>query len=91
MKNPKRPKLGALAVVVRGKDVLLVQRAKEPDLGLWGYPGGHFEFGETALVAAVRELHEETGVIAEAHSYLTQVDVIIPSAAANNWLWAAWI
>lgn len=71
-----RPKLGALAVVLRGDAVLLVQRRNAPNAGLWGFPGGHVERGETALAAATRELHEETGVTATATGYLTNVDLI---------------
>ncbi|MCR9087902.1 MAG: NUDIX hydrolase [Rhodobacteraceae bacterium] len=71
------PKLAALAVVLRGEHVLLVKRRNEPDAGLWGFPGGHVDLGETALNAAARELHEETGVIANPVRYLTNVDVVV--------------
>lgn len=70
------PKVAALAVVLHEGRVLLVRRRNEPDAGLWGYPGGHVEFGETALDAAVRELHEETTVQATPTDYLTNIDVI---------------
>ena len=70
------PKLAALAVVIRDDHVLLVQRRNEPDAGLWGFPGGHVELGETALDAAARELLEETGVAAKPLRYLTNVDLI---------------
>jgi ADP-ribose pyrophosphatase YjhB (NUDIX family) len=70
------PKLAALAVVIRADHVLLVQRKNEPDAGLWGFPGGHVELGETALAAAARELHEETGVTAHPLRYLKNIDVI---------------
>lgn len=72
----KTPLLGAIAVVVHNDQVLLAQRRNKPDAGLWGFPGGHVEWGETALSAAVRELHEETGVLAQPRAYLTNVDVL---------------
>ena len=71
-----RPKVGAIAVVLRDDAALMVQRGKEPNAGLWGFPGGHVECGETALEAAVRELDEETGVTATAAGYLTCLDVV---------------
>lgn len=73
------PKLAALAVVRRDAQLLLVQRRNPPDAGLWGFPGGHVELGETAMAAAARELQEETGVIAEPERYLTNIDVILPA------------
>lgn len=71
------PKLAALAVVIRGEEVLLVRRRNEPDAGLWGFPGGHVDLGETVMDAAARELREETGVLARPVRYLTNVDVIL--------------
>lgn len=71
------PKLAALAVIVRADQVLLVRRKNEPDAGLWGFPGGHVELGETALAAAARELREETSVVGRPMHYLTNVDVIV--------------
>ena len=72
------PTLAALAVVIHDDRVLLVKRRNEPDAGLWGFPGGHVDLGETALQAAARELREETGVTAHPRHYLTNVDVIVP-------------
>lgn len=56
--------------------MLLVQRRNPPDAGLWGFPGGHVEPGETALDAAARELAEETGVIARPRAYIDNIDMI---------------
>ncbi|MCA0044615.1 NUDIX hydrolase [Celeribacter litoreus] len=72
------PKLGALAVCVRDGRFLLVQRSKEPDLGKWGFPGGHVELGESITEAAERELFEETGITARGVTSLGERSLITP-------------
>ncbi|MEO1638473.1 MAG: NUDIX hydrolase [Pseudomonadota bacterium] len=74
------PRLGAIAVVPHQGRLVLVKRRKAPNANTWGFPGGHVELGETALEAAVRELHEETGVVAHARRYLTNIDAITRDA-----------
>lgn len=76
MSNEERPRVGAIAVVRRGDRVLLAQRSKGGYIGRWGFPGGHVERGETVVDAAMRELHEETGVVAEPAGVLTVLDEI---------------
>jgi 8-oxo-dGTP diphosphatase len=73
---PDRPIVGILAVVLRGERVLIVRRANPPMPGRWGFPGGVLELGETVAQGAMRELKEETGVIAEAAGPLTVIDTI---------------
>ena len=71
-----RPLVAVLAVVVRDGHVILARRANPPDVGLWGFPGGKIEWGETIEDAAVRELREETGVVARASVIFAVVDAL---------------
>ncbi|NVK47820.1 MAG: NUDIX hydrolase [Rhodobacteraceae bacterium] len=77
------PKLAVLAVCERDGKFLMVQRGKAPALGTWGFPGGHVEFGEALSEAAVRELCEETGVVAEAGEVIDHVELIEPEDASG--------
>lgn len=72
------PKLAVLSVVLNAGHVLLVRRKNEPDAGLWGFPGGHVEFGEPVAQAACRELAEETSVQATPIRTLTGLEIITP-------------
>lgn len=76
-----RPRLAALSVVVRADQVLLVRRKNPPEAGVWGFPGGKVEFGETVQQAAVRELHEETTITGRATRVLAGLDLIDPNGA----------
>ena len=53
----------AAAVVVRDGQVLLTRRAEGQHLaGLWEFPGGKLEDGESPEEALVRECQEECGI-----------------------------
>lgn len=61
----------AAAVVLNDRrEVLLVRRRNEPHAGMWCLPTGFAELGETIEEAALRELHEETGVVGKTHRLL---------------------
>nr|WP_321510426.1 NUDIX hydrolase [uncultured Celeribacter sp.] len=80
----QHPKVAVLAVCAQADRLLLVQRRNPPDAGIWGFPGGHVDWGETLQDAAVRELHEETGVTARPGGVLDLVEVIDRRAGATD-------
>ena len=55
--------VSAVALIDRDGRVLLAQRPKgKPMAGLWEFPGGKIEPGETPETALMRELDEELGI-----------------------------
>jgi len=83
------PSLSVLAVVtcddvpgtpdaIGGPQVLLVRRANPPQAGHWGFPGGKVEWGEDVGEAAIRELHEETGIEGANPVAFDTIDLILP-------------
>lgn len=76
-KTAKHPIPAAIAIVIRDGHVLLVRRANPPNQNRWSFPGGKIEIAEPIKAAAIRELKEETGVIAEALHIVDAIDVFV--------------
>lgn len=57
-----QPALAVDAVAIRGNEILLIRRAKEPWKGMLALPGGFVDSGEDPEIAVVRELKEECGI-----------------------------
>lgn len=63
------------AVIERGGKILISRRPKGAHLeGLWEFPGGKAEAGESAERALVREVREELGVAFTAGERVAEVD-----------------
>lgn len=73
---PERPYLAASVAVFRDGKVLLAQRAKGAGEGSYSLPGGMVEAGERMAEACLRELTEETGVVADLIGFVDHVEII---------------
>jgi ADP-ribose pyrophosphatase YjhB (NUDIX family) len=61
--NPK-PVAAAIPVDAEGR-VILLRRGFDPGRGLWTFPGGFVDLGESVEEAAHREIEEELGITVE--------------------------
>lgn len=59
------PKVVGATLPEQDGAVLLTRRSINPGRGLWTFPGGFVDFGESAPAAAIRETREETGLEVE--------------------------
>lgn len=67
-------KVAAAVIKNEQQDILIAKRPAHVHMGgLWEFPGGKLEPGETAKRALIRELHEELGVVVEAAQPLIQI------------------
>lgn len=58
------PQPASSAIIKRGDRLLLVRRINPPSQDMFAFPGGRGEPGETPADTALRELQEETGIVA---------------------------
>ncbi|MCP4224797.1 MAG: NUDIX hydrolase [Actinomycetia bacterium] len=80
MSQRQRPETSVGAIVVKDAKLLLIQRGREPALGLWSVPGGRVEGGETLAEAVVREVAEETGLEVVCGHFVGFVERIGPTS-----------
>ncbi len=77
---------GAGGVVFNGSgEVLLIRYPGRR--GSWDFPKGHIDPGETIEIAAVREVLEEGGVIAQIQCALQNTEYVNPRGEARRVYW----
>lgn len=87
--------VSAVALIDRDGRILLAQRPEGKSMaGLWEFPGGKVETGETPEVALIRELQEELGIDTwqsclapltfASHSY-DDFHLLMPLFACRKW------
>ena len=73
----ERQRIAAYGVARRRDEVLLVQASSATGVpGTWWLPGGGVEFGESPRECVVRELMEETGLVARVGDLLDVVSEV---------------
>ena len=72
------PSPGAAAILIRGREICLVQRKFPPKEGQWTLPTGFMEWDETIEQTAVREVREETGLEVELNGLFAVETGILP-------------
>lgn len=74
---PSGPIVAVGVIIQDGDRIVLVQRDKEPSKGLWTFPGGAVELGESLHDAARREAWEETNLWVDVGSVATVIDHVV--------------
>lgn len=80
----RNSKPAAGVAVVDGPQALLVRRTNPPAVGSWSVPAGFLEHDEPPRAGAVRELEEETGVVADPGSLVLSATTFVERAAGPN-------
>jgi mutator protein MutT len=77
------PKPASSTILQRGDRFLLVRRKNPPAADMFAFPGGRAEAGETPAETALRELQEETGIVARNPQLFTTYDLESRDTAGN--------
>jgi mutator protein MutT len=80
--------VGVGAIIMDGEGRLFLAKRgpkAKNERGLWEFPGGGVEFGETLRDALIREIREEYGITIEVGELLTVTDHILPDEG-QHWV-----
>ena len=75
VKSSKKPHYNVAVGVIWNNGKILISKRRENGLlgGLWEFPGGKIEKGESARECIIREVKEELGVLVQPTSFLKQI------------------
>lgn len=73
----KKSRIGVYGLVIRQGKILLIEQPKGPYMGLFDFPGGGLEFGETIEQALRREFQEELNMGFESMSLLENLTATV--------------
>lgn len=83
--------VGAIILNKQGKFLLLKRGTKsQNEVGLWGFPGGAVEFGETLAETIKREVKEELGILIKPLKLLSPINHLIPKEK-QHWIAAPYL
>ena len=88
------PRIGGIVLLRDDGAVLLQLRDDQPGLsaaGMWVFPGGHCEPGESCQDCARREFREETGYDCVEPHPLAEFEYLCPDTGVKFWLSFWWI
>jgi ADP-ribose pyrophosphatase YjhB (NUDIX family) len=80
---PDAPVVAVGAVICRDDCILFIRRNQEPAKGLWTFPGGVVELGESLEEAVKREALEETGLRVAVGEVATVIDRVVRDEAGG--------
>ncbi|GAB2954859.1 pyrimidine (deoxy)nucleoside triphosphate diphosphatase [Hafnia psychrotolerans] len=76
------------AIIEQDGNILLARRDASGDqAGLWEFPGGKVEDGESQPQALIRELQEELGITAQVEEWITSHDFQQPTRIIRLHAW----
>ncbi len=85
--EPKRIHV-AVGVIAQGEQILLARRADHQHQGgLWEFPGGKVESGESVAEALSRELQEELSIVVEQSQPLLTIEHNYPDKSVLLDVW----